>query len=86
MVRKDYFGIYAVIISQLLWGQGIALPPLNLITQEAFSREYYGLYVKYTLEVAGQKVKAVRKNDGTKQIKPGDNVTVSINPDDLMIY
>lgn len=50
------------------------------------AREYYGLYIKYTLETSGQKVKAIEKNDGTTYFKVGENVTISMNPDDLMTY
>ena len=49
-------------------------------------REYYGLYIKYTIEVAGQKVKAIEKNDGTKYFTVGDSVTISLDPAHLMIY
>ena len=50
------------------------------------SREYYGLYIKYALSLCGQTVKAVEKNDGTKYFRTGEQVTVFIKPDDLMVY
>lgn len=56
------------------------------IPAKVLTREYYGLYIKYTLETCGQKVKAIEKNDGIIHIKAGDYVTISVNPDDLMIY
>jgi len=56
------------------------------IPAKIVSREYYGLYIKYTIEAAGQTVKAIEKNDGTKNFKTGENVTLSLNPDDLMVY
>ena len=56
------------------------------IPAKIVSREYYGLYIKYTIEAAGQTVKAIEKNDGTKSFKTGENVTLSLNPDDLMVY
>ncbi|MCQ2453368.1 MAG: ABC transporter ATP-binding protein [Clostridia bacterium] len=50
------------------------------------SSEYYGLYIKYTLECCGQKLKAIEKNDGSAPFNMGEKVTVSFNPKDLMIY
>ena len=48
--------------------------------------EYFGLYIKYQLEVEGQILKCIDKNDGRQYLKKDDLVEVSINPDDLMIY
>ena len=50
------------------------------------NREYYGLYIKYTLSLCGQTIRAIEKNDGTKYFKAGEQVTASIRPDDLMVY
>ena len=50
------------------------------------SREYYGLYIKYTLSLCGQTVKSIEKNDGTKYFETGEEVSVFIKPDDLMVY
>lgn len=56
------------------------------ISGKVISREYYGLYIKYTIEMLDQTVKAIEKNDGTQYFAIGDEVTVSINPDDLLVY
>ena len=50
------------------------------------SREYYGLYIKYTFSLCGQTVKSIEKNDGTKYFETGEEVSVFIKPDDLMVY
>ena len=50
------------------------------------SREYYGLYIKYYIEAAGQTVKVIEKNDGINIYEPGDSVTVGIHPQDVMSY
>ncbi len=50
------------------------------------SREYYGLYIKYTLSLGSQTLKAIERNDGTKYFEAGEQVTVFIKPDDLMVY
>ena len=48
--------------------------------------EYFGLYIKYLLEMDGQTLKCIDKNDGRQYLKKGDAVEVSINPADLMVY
>jgi len=48
--------------------------------------EYFGLYIKYQLEMEGQALKCIDKNDGRQYLKSGDAVEVSIDPADLMIY
>ena len=50
------------------------------------SREYYGLYIKYYIRVAGQTVKVIEKNDGINIYESGDSVTVGIHPRDVMSY
>lgn len=50
------------------------------------SREYYGLYIKYYIEVAGQIIKVIEKNDGINMYETGDQVTVGIHPGDIMSY
>ncbi len=50
------------------------------------SREYYGLYIKYYIKVAGQTIKVIEKNDGINIYEPGDSVTVGIHPQDVMSY
>ena len=48
--------------------------------------EYYGLYIKYSLEVQGQIVKVIEKNSGKPLYGTGETVTVSFNPADIMQY
>ena len=50
------------------------------------SSEYYGLYIKYQIDIGCQKVKVVEKNNGTDLHKRGDKVKVVINPGDIMSY
>ena len=50
------------------------------------SREYYGLYIKYYIRVAGQTIKVIERNDGINIYEMGDNVTVGIHTRDLMSY
>ena len=63
-----------------------AAPGFAFFPAKVVSREYYGLYIKYALSLCGQTVKAVEKNDGTKYFRTGEQVTVFIKPDDLMVY
>ena len=48
--------------------------------------EYFGLYIKYQLDVNGQTLKCIDKNDGRQYLRKGDGVEVSIDPADLMVY
>ena len=50
------------------------------------SREYYGLYIKYYITVAGQTLKVIEKNDGVRIYEEGQKVSVIIDPRDVMAY
>ena len=50
------------------------------------SQEYYGLFIKYTIQAAGQTLKVVEKNDGINIYDPGDSVILRIDPADIMSY
>ena len=49
-------------------------------------REYYGLYIKYYINVGSQTLKVMERNDGVRIYDEGDAVTVNLNPADLMRY
>lgn len=48
--------------------------------------EYYGLYIKYTVETAGQLIKVIEKNDGTRPYEIGEEVAITFYPEDIMSY
>ena len=50
------------------------------------SREYYGLYIKYYINVDGQTIKVIEKNDGVNIYEPGQKVKVVMDPRDIMAY
>jgi len=50
------------------------------------SSEYYGLYIKYFIEVGGQTLKVIEKNDGLTIYETGETVTVGIAAQDVMSY
>ena len=50
------------------------------------SREYYGLYIKYYINVEGQTLKVIEKNDGVNIYEPDQKVSVVINPYHVMAY
>ncbi len=50
------------------------------------SREYYGLFIKYTINAEGLRFKAVEKNDGIHIHEPGESVWISIHSADIMSY
>ena len=50
------------------------------------SQEYYGLYIKYYINVGPQVFKVIEKNDGINIYEPGEKVTVGVHPGDVMSY
>ena len=48
--------------------------------------EYYGLYIKYTVECAGQDIKVIEKNSGKPLYDKGEQVTISFHPRNIMQY
>ena len=50
------------------------------------SAEYYGLYIKYYIDLGFQTVKVIEKNDGVNLYEEGQTVRVVIDPKDLMSY
>ena len=50
------------------------------------SREYYGMYIKYTVDLGCQTVKVIEKNGGAAGGKLPNNVTVVIDPADVLSY
>ena len=49
-------------------------------------REYYGLYIKYYINIGSQTVKVIEKNDGVRIYEEGQSVSVIIDPRDVMAY
>jgi len=49
-------------------------------------REYYGLYIKYYIDLGSQTVKVIEKNDGVRIYEEGQTVSVVIDPRDIMAY
>ena len=50
------------------------------------SREYYGLYIKYYINIGSQVLKVIEKNDGVNIYEAGQKVNIVINPSDVMAY
>jgi iron(III) transport system ATP-binding protein len=48
--------------------------------------EYYGLYIKYTVEAFGQTLKVIEKNDGRTPYEKDEIVSVSFNTSNIMSY
>ena len=49
-------------------------------------REYYGLYIKYYIDLGSQTIKVIEKNDGVRIYEEGQRVSVVIDPRDIMAY
>ena len=50
------------------------------------SREYYGLYIKYYINVGSQTIQVIEKNDGVNIYEAGQTVKAVLSPRDLMAY
>ena len=48
--------------------------------------EYYGLYIKYYVDLGSMTLKVIEKNDGVRIYDDGQKVKVVINPEDVMSY
>ncbi len=49
-------------------------------------REYYGLYIKYYIDLGCQTLKVIEKNDGVRIYEEGQKVAVVLDPADVMAY
>ena len=49
-------------------------------------REYYGLYIKYYIDIGSQTIKVIEKNDGVRIYEEGQAVEVILDPADVMAY
>lgn len=50
------------------------------------SIEYYGMYIKYYLEVEDSIIKVIEKNDDVEVYHVGDKVTICIRPQDILAF
>ena len=49
-------------------------------------REYYGLYIKYYIDLGSQIIKVIEKNDGVCIYEEGQKVQAVLDPRDIMAY
>ena len=49
-------------------------------------REYYGLFIKYYIDLGSQAIKVIEKNDGVRIYEEGQKVQVVLDPHDIMAY
>ena len=63
-----------------------AQPGQTVISGTVTAREYYGLYIKYYIDLGCQTVKVIEKNDGVRIYEEGQQVSVVIDPRDVMAY
>lgn len=50
------------------------------------SMEYYGMYIKYYLDVENSVIKVIEKNDDVEVYHVGDKVTICIRPKDILAF
>ena len=48
--------------------------------------EYYGLYIKYYINLGSEVIKVIEKNDGVNIYEAGETVTAVMHPTDIMAY
>jgi len=53
---------------------------------KVISSEYYGLYIKYTVDAEGTILKIVEKNSGVPMYKMGESVSLSFDPGSILQY
>jgi len=53
---------------------------------KVISREYYGLYIKYYIQVGSTVTKAIERNDGVCLYDAGDTVFIGIDTKHVMVY
>ncbi|MBQ2953606.1 MAG: ABC transporter ATP-binding protein [Clostridia bacterium] len=58
----------------------------TVFTGRVLSSEYYGLYIKYFVEVDTQVFKVIEKNDGVSIYAAGETVSIGIARADVMSY
>lgn len=63
-----------------------ARPGTVAIPGKVVSREYYGLYIKYFIDLGSQTIKVMERNDGIHIYDPGETIRVNVDPADLMSY
>ena len=62
------------------------LPGQAALDGKVTMREYYGLYIKYYIDLGSQTIKVIEKNDGVRIYEEGQNVKVILDPRDIMAY
>jgi len=72
-------------LERLSLGEESALADL-ILPGVVESREYYGLYIKYSIRLDSQLIRAIEKNDGVHIHEPGEQINVGIMARDLMRY
>ncbi|MCQ2436221.1 MAG: ABC transporter ATP-binding protein [Clostridia bacterium] len=53
---------------------------------KVISREYYGLYIKYSVDIGLQTLKVIEKNDGVNIYDIGSEIKIGISANDIMSY
>ena len=53
---------------------------------QVIEREYNGIYSKYSVDVNGERVKCIEKNDGSRYFEEGETITLFLNSNDIMQF
>ncbi len=78
--KKHYIRLERVMVNQLQDSKSVQL------MGKVESREYYGMYIKYTVATPQMTLRSIVRNDGISMYEPGQEVSLSIHPDNIMSY
>ncbi len=53
---------------------------------QIIEREYNGIYSKYSVDVNGERVKCIEKNDGSRYFEEGETIALYLNSNDMMQF
>ena len=76
----NYIRLERIHVNVTPQGEDVAIPGT------VKTREYYGLYIKYYIDIGSQTIKVIEKNDGVNIYEPGQQVQAVFNPRDVMAY
>ena len=77
--------VHYIRLERVLLGQAQAGAALQL-KGRIKAREYYGMYIKYTVDTPEQTIRSIVRNDGASLFELGQEVTASIEPEKVMSY
>jgi len=57
-----------------------------VLAGKVIEREYNGIYSKYSVDISGECIKCIEKNDGSRYFEEGESITLHLNSNDIMQF